>query len=91
MTTHQSEVANLRRVEGQVRGIIRMIEEGRYCIDILLQLSAVRSALSKVGERVLESHIRGCVVKAIKGKNRSEQEKKIREVIEVLTKFRRGT
>jgi DNA-binding FrmR family transcriptional regulator len=90
VTTHPKEVVNLRRIEGQIRGIIKMIKGERYCVDILLQLSAVRSALTGVAERVLENHIRGCVVQALKSKSRSEQDKKIQEVIEVLAKFGRG-
>lgn len=90
MTTHEKEIVSLRRIEGQVRGIIKMIEDERYCVDILLQLSAVKSALSRVQERILERHICSCVVQAFKGSNQAEKEKKIREVMEILTKLRRG-
>lgn len=55
----------LNRVEGQVRGIARMIEEDRYCIDILTQVSAVRSALDAVAQQLLTDHTRGCVTRAI--------------------------
>lgn len=90
ITTHDKETARLKRIEGQVRGIIKMIEEKRYCIDILLQLAAVKSALARVEEHILEGHIRGCVVRAIKGSSRAEKDKKIREVMEILAQFRRG-
>ncbi|MDP8247641.1 MAG: metal-sensitive transcriptional regulator [Candidatus Tritonobacter lacicola] len=90
VTTHDKELVNLRRIEGQVRGIIKMIEEKRYCIDILSQLSAVRNALSRVEEHILEKHIRGCVVHAFKGSSRADKDKKIREVMEILAQFRRG-
>ncbi|HKM39955.1 MAG TPA: metal-sensitive transcriptional regulator [bacterium] len=56
----------LRKIEGQIRGIQRMINDGRYCVDILTQLSAVRSALNKVGLMVLEDHVRGCVTRSIR-------------------------
>ena len=90
LTTHAKEIANLRRIEGQIRGIIRMIEEKRYCIDILLQFSAVKNALSRVEEHILENHIRGCVVQALKGSSQAEKEKKIQEVMGILAKFRKG-
>ena len=90
VTTHDKELVNLRRIEGQVRGIIKMIDEKRYCIDILFQLSAVRNALSRVEEHILEKHISGCVVHAFKGSSRADKHKKIREVMEILAQFRRG-
>ena len=90
ITTHDKEIARLKRIEGQVRGIIKMIEEKRYCIDILLQLAAVKSALARVEEHILERHISGCVVHAFKGDSKRKKEEKIREVIEVLGRFRRG-
>ncbi|NLS45498.1 MAG: metal-sensitive transcriptional regulator [Firmicutes bacterium] len=74
----------LARIEGQVRGIDRMIEEDRYCIDILNQIVAARAALGKVGTAILKSHLEGCVTCAIK-EERSEQA--INELMEVLTKF----
>ena len=89
VTTHKKEIGNLRRIEGQIRGIIKMVEDKRYCIDILLQFSAVKSALCRVEEHILENHIRGCVVQALKGSNQAEKEKKISEVIDILAKFRR--
>ncbi|HHT70984.1 MAG TPA: metal-sensitive transcriptional regulator [Firmicutes bacterium] len=55
----------LRKIEGQIRGIQRMINDGRYCVDILTQLAAAQAALNKVGLMVLEDHIRGCVAQAI--------------------------
>jgi DNA-binding FrmR family transcriptional regulator len=74
----------LKRIEGQVRDIYRMIEEDRYCIDILNQIIAARAALSKVGTVLLKSHLRRCVTSAIK-EERSEQA--IDELMDVLTKF----
>ena len=74
----------LNRIEGQVRGIYRMIDNDRYCIDILNQIIAARAALSKVGLLLLQSHVRGCVASAIK-EERSEQA--IEELVDVLTRF----
>ena len=90
MTTHEKEIINLRKVEGQLHGIIAMIEDGRYCIDILHQLFAARSALSRITLRILENHVRGCVVRTMGSTSAGEREKKIRELIDVLAKFGGG-
>lgn len=58
---HQDLLPRLKRVEGQIPGISRMVEEGRYCIDILQQLTAVRSAVNQVSMKVMKAHINGCV------------------------------
>jgi DNA-binding FrmR family transcriptional regulator len=78
----------LRRIEGQVRGIQRMIEEDRYCVDILVQISAVKNALHQVGLSILESHTRGCVADALR--NQDQGEKKIDELMEVIRQFTRS-
>lgn len=59
-------LGRLRRIEGQVRGVQRMVEEDRYCVDILVQLAAIRSALDEVGLMILADHIRGCVTDAVR-------------------------
>ncbi|MFZ5689641.1 MAG: metal-sensitive transcriptional regulator [Pseudomonadota bacterium] len=74
----------LQRIEGQVRGLLRMVEEDRYCIDIVTQISAVRAALRRVEEEVLRDHVAHCVEGAIASGNRAEQRKKIAELMEVL-------
>jgi DNA-binding FrmR family transcriptional regulator len=89
ITTHEEELVRLRRIEGQIRGLQRMIEEKRYCIDILTQINSVVGALERVEENVLERHLRGCVETSfVKGtwKDRAE---KISEIIDVLRKFRK--
>ncbi len=73
----------LRRMEGQVRGVQKMIEEGRYCVDIVTQLQAISAAADKVAEQVLEGHIRGCVTDAIKEQRGDEA---ITELMTVLSK-----
>lgn len=78
----------LRRIEGQIRGIMRMIEEGRYCIDILTQISAVDAALIRVQDKILKRHLDGCVQSAIKGKSDLERQKKIDEIFNLLQRFR---
>ena len=84
--TQTSCRSRLRRIEGQVRGIERMIDEERYCIDILTQLQAVRAALKKVEDEVLKDHVAHCVQDAIRGGKAEEQVEKIEELLRVLEK-----
>ena len=74
----------LNRVEGQVRGIARMVEEDRYCIDILTQLQAVRAALAKVESEMLKDHLGHCIEGAIVSGDKSEQRQKAAELIQLL-------
>lgn len=74
----------LSRIEGQVRGLARMLEQDRYCIDIVTQIAAVRAALRRVEEEVLRDHIVYCVEHAIVSGNAAEQRRRITELIEVL-------
>lgn len=74
----------LRRVEGQVRGIERMVEEGRYCPEILTQLSAVRGALDEVERILLREHLRGCLVRLTKAVGPAEREQRIGEILAAL-------
>lgn len=74
----------LKRIEGQVRGIYRMVDEDKYCVDIIDQITAARAALGKVQLALLDSHLRGCVADAIKHESGDEA---ITELISVLTKF----
>ncbi len=76
----------LRRIEGQVRGLARMVEEGRYCIDIVTQIAAVRAALRRVEEEVLREHISHCVDHAIVSGNAAEQRRKVAELMDVLSR-----
>jgi DNA-binding FrmR family transcriptional regulator len=88
ITTHQEQLDFLRKIEGQVRGIQKMIEEKRYCIDIITQIQSVIGALSKVEQDIFKKHINGCVASSLKGKSEIEREKKISEVIDLISKFR---
>ena len=74
----------LSRIEGQVRGVSRMVEEDRYCIDIVTQIAAVRAALRRVEEEVLRDHIAHCVEHAIVSGDAGEQRRKIAELMDVL-------
>jgi DNA-binding FrmR family transcriptional regulator len=79
----------LSRVEGHVRGIAKMVEQDRYCIDILTQLSAARAALAKVETEMLKTHLNHCVEGAIVSGNAEEQRTKARELIELLQRSAR--
>jgi CsoR family transcriptional regulator, copper-sensing transcriptional repressor len=74
----------LSRIEGQVRGLAKMVDEGRYCIDIVTQISAVRAALRRVEEEVLKDHVAHCVEHAITSGNKADQRQKITELMEVI-------
>ena len=72
------------RIEGQVRGLSRMVEENRYCIDIVTQISAVRAALKRAEEEILRDHVAHCVEHAINSGDKQDQRTKIAEIIDVL-------
>ena len=82
-------VKRLHRIEGQVRGIERMIDEERYCIDILTQIGAVSTALESVAQKLLEDHANHCVAGALASGNREEAETKTRELLEAVQRFTR--
>jgi DNA-binding FrmR family transcriptional regulator len=84
-----SALRRLRRIEGQVRGLIRMVEEDRYCIEVVTQISAARAALRKVEEEVLHDHVAHCVENAISSGNKAEQRRKVAELMEVLSRTAR--
>ena len=79
----------LSRIEGQVRGIVRMVEDDRYCIDILTQLQAVRAALSRVETEMLKDHLGHCIEGAIVSGDKDEQRRKAGELIELLERSAR--
>ena len=79
----------LKRIEGQVRGVARMVEEDRYCIDVLTQLQAVRAALARVETEMLKGHLGHCIESAIVSGNQAEQRQKASELIELLERAAR--
>ena len=85
----KSQLARLSRIEGQVRGVARMIEEDRYCIDVLTQLQAVRAALAKVETEMLNDHLHHCVEAAISGGDAGDQRQKASELIQLLQRSAR--
>ncbi len=90
VTIHEEQLAFLRKIEGQVRGIQKMIQEKRYCVDIITQVHSVIGALYRVENEIFRKHIDGCVVNALKGKSESEKQKKIDEIIELVSRFRKA-
>jgi DNA-binding FrmR family transcriptional regulator len=86
---HAENLVALRRIEGQIRGIQKMIQTRKYCVDILIQIRAVISALASVEDKILEKHFQGCVTKAALGKSLSEKQKKLKEILQLIRKFRK--
>ena len=87
--TKDQLLGRLSRIEGQVRGVARMVEEDRYCIDVMTQISAIRAALKRVEEEVLKDHVAHCVEHAIKAGDRNEQRRKVAELMEVFSRAER--
>jgi CsoR family transcriptional regulator, copper-sensing transcriptional repressor len=85
----QSCLKRLNRIEGQVRGLSRMVSEDRYCIDVVTQISAVRAALRRVEEEILRDHVAHCVEHAIVSGNKAEQRRKIAELMDVVGRAER--
>jgi len=84
---HKQQLLNrLKRVEGQVRGVHQMVENDRYCVDILHQISAVQSAMNKVSLALLEDHTKHCVANAIKGNDGEAAIKELMDVMKTMTK-----
>ncbi len=86
-TTHEKELAALRKIEGQVRGLQRMIEEKRYCIDIVIQIHAAVNALYRVAEQIFSRHLHHCVTDAFSGRSVREKTEKIEEIMEVMKRL----
>ncbi|MDK2564662.1 metal-sensitive transcriptional regulator [Romboutsia sedimentorum] len=80
-------IRRLKRIEGQVKGIQKMVDEERYCVDVLVQISAIRSAINKVGTIILENHIKGCVSHSLKNGDDESTEVMINELISTIDKF----
>jgi DNA-binding FrmR family transcriptional regulator len=80
-------LARLRRAEGQVAAVRRMVESDAYCVDVLTQLSASRGALGKVGETVLQHHIETCVTEAFQSGRTEVQQEKVEELMDVFSRY----
>ncbi len=82
-------LARLSRIEGQVRGVARMVEEERYCIDVLDQIQAIKAALKKVEAEILKGHADHCVAHAIESGDRNDQRQKFNELVDLLGRYGR--
>jgi DNA-binding FrmR family transcriptional regulator len=87
--TKRSVAARLKRIEGQVRGVLRMVEDDRYCVDVLTQINAVRAALHKVEEQILRDHVAHCVAGAFVSGDLVEQRHKVEELVETIGRMTR--
>ncbi len=85
--TRGKALGRLRRIEGQVQGIQRMVEEDKYCVDILLQLTAVQGAVEQVQRLLLGRHIESCVADAVRSGSTRDRQKKMDELLEVFSRF----
>jgi DNA-binding FrmR family transcriptional regulator len=85
--TNPKLLARLARIEGQVRGITRMVEEDRYCIDILNQMQAIKAALKRVETEILKGHAAHCVSDAIKSGSAKDQREKFSELVELFSRY----
>lgn len=83
---HKGQLPGLNRISGQINGIKKMIENGRYCVDILTQLKAVKAAIHKVEQEVLKSHMQHCLTNAVESKNELAVQAKIDELMQLLSK-----
>ena len=87
--TRGAVVTRLKRIEGQVGGLLRMVDEDRYCVDVLTQINAVRAALQKVEEQILRDHVSHCVAGAFATGDMIEQRNKIEELVATIGRMTR--
>jgi len=86
-TTKAKTLGRLRRIEGQVQGLQRMIADEAYCVDILLQISAVQGALEQVQKLLLGRHVESCVADALRSGTKADRQRKIDELLDVFSRF----
>jgi DNA-binding FrmR family transcriptional regulator len=81
---NEDVLKRLRIIEGHLKGVIRMVEEDAYCIDVIRQVQAVEAALNKVSAQILDGHLNSCVITAIQGDDLAERKRVLKEVLEVF-------
>jgi DNA-binding FrmR family transcriptional regulator len=86
-TTHAGNTARLSRIEGQIKGVKRMIDDDEYCIDIITQIQAARSALQSVSKLILEEHLKHCVVAALEESDGAGIDDKLKEIMTVIKRM----
>ena len=84
---HEDKIKRLNRIAGQIKGIIKMIENKKYCVDILQQTRAITAAIKSVEQLILKDHMNACVSSAMTSKSKKDQNKKIDEVLKLIKKF----
>ncbi len=84
MESNENALRRLKTIEGHLRGVVRMVEEGAYCVDVIRQIQAVEAALNKVSSQILENHLNSCVITAIQGNDKKERERVLKEITEVF-------
>ena len=89
--TKKNVRTRLKRVEGQTAGLMRMVDDDQYCVDVLIQISAVQGALARIGEIILRSHIQTCVKSAFESGKPEQRQKRIDELMEVFSRYGRGS
>jgi DNA-binding FrmR family transcriptional regulator len=87
--SHTESIVALKRIEGQVRGIQKMVQERKYCVDILNQIHAVMKALASVEDKVLERHFNSCVSEAMQGRSGVKRKRKLEEILQLIRQFRK--
>lgn len=85
---HKDQIARLNKIEGQIRGIKKMITDDRYCVDILTQIRSASRALAKVNDNIFQGHLEACIHDSLVGNDPSDKKKKVDEMIELLSMFR---
>jgi DNA-binding FrmR family transcriptional regulator len=86
-TTKKKVLARIRRIAGQLEGVARMIEEDRYCIDVLLQIASAQAALGQAGKAILRSHVEACVSDAMATGKLAERKRKLDELMDVFARY----
>ena len=84
MVKHEDALRRLKNVEGHIRGIEKMIEDDKYCIDIIHQIHAVQAALNKVSTMILEDHLNSCLITAVRGDDPEERERVLKEITDIF-------
>ncbi|MBI2167268.1 MAG: metal-sensitive transcriptional regulator [Candidatus Omnitrophica bacterium] len=87
--SQKDELERLRKIEGQVRGVQKMIQEGRYCVDVLQLLNSIQGAIEKVENNILRRHLEGCVSHAVRSGSTKERNEKFNEILDLISKFRK--
>lgn len=81
---NENTLRRLKTVEGHLRGVIRMVEEDSYCIDVIRQIQAIDAALNKVSTQILENHLNSCVITAVQGNDKKERQRVLKEITDVF-------